>query len=152
MGGRLRAWDLKQAGWQQCQIAAALLVTEGAVRHWLSRGRTGGLAALRPGQIAFCVQGPLSSDFAATPPNDFGVILIYVVRGNGMYVPAGATLTLPAGTLLKFMQANAPYLHATDVKGTMVAQGKSTVDLAHLRRTADLTAERAQPRPRRRTV
>jgi transposase len=44
---RLRAWDLKQAGWQQCEIAAALGVTEGAVSQWVSRGRSGGVAALR---------------------------------------------------------------------------------------------------------
>ena len=44
---RLRAWDLKQEGWKQCEIAAALGVTEGAVSQWVSRGRTGGVAALR---------------------------------------------------------------------------------------------------------
>jgi len=44
---RLRAWDLKQEGWIQCDIAAALGVTEGAVSQWVSRGRTGGVAALR---------------------------------------------------------------------------------------------------------
>jgi transposase len=44
---RLRAWDLKQYGWKQCEIAAALGVTEGAVSQWVSRGRTGGVAALR---------------------------------------------------------------------------------------------------------
>jgi transposase len=44
---RLRAWDLKQEGWMQCDIAAALGVTEGAVSQWVSRGRTGGAAALR---------------------------------------------------------------------------------------------------------
>jgi len=44
---RLRAWDLKQEGWMQCDIAAALGVTEGAVSQWVSRGRTGGVAALR---------------------------------------------------------------------------------------------------------
>jgi transposase len=44
---RLRAWDLKQHGWKQCDIAAALGVTEGAVSQWVSRGRMGGVAALR---------------------------------------------------------------------------------------------------------
>jgi transposase len=44
---RLRAWELKQHGWKQCDIAAALGVTEGAVSQWVERGRTGGVAALR---------------------------------------------------------------------------------------------------------
>ena len=44
---RLRAWELKQEGWQQREIAAALGVTEGAVSQWISRGRQGGIAGLR---------------------------------------------------------------------------------------------------------
>ena len=44
---RLRAWELKQQGWQQRAIARALGVTEGAVSQWVSRGRQGGSAALR---------------------------------------------------------------------------------------------------------
>ena len=44
---RLRAGDLKQQGWHQRAIAAALGVTEGAVSQWVSRGRQGGVAALR---------------------------------------------------------------------------------------------------------
>jgi transposase len=44
---RLRAWDLAQEGWKQCQIAHALGVTEGAVSHWLKRGRNEGKEALR---------------------------------------------------------------------------------------------------------
>jgi transposase len=44
---RLRAWELKQQGWQQREIAAALGVTEGAVSQWMSRGRQGGIAGLR---------------------------------------------------------------------------------------------------------
>ena len=44
---RLRAWELKQQGWKQQAIAAALGVTEGAVSQWLKRGRAGGVAALR---------------------------------------------------------------------------------------------------------
>jgi transposase len=44
---RLRAWELKQDGWKQCEIAAALGVTQGAVSQWVSRGRTGGAAVLR---------------------------------------------------------------------------------------------------------
>jgi len=46
-GRRLRAWELKQAGWKQCDIASALGVTEGAVSQWMRRARTGGSEALR---------------------------------------------------------------------------------------------------------
>jgi transposase len=45
--GRLRAWELKQQGWQQQTIAAALEVTSGAVSQWLKRAATGGVAVLR---------------------------------------------------------------------------------------------------------
>jgi transposase len=41
-GRRLRAWELKQQGWSQRQVAAALGVTEGAVSQWMRRGREGG--------------------------------------------------------------------------------------------------------------
>lgn len=38
-GRRLRAWELKQQGWNQREIANALGVTEGAVSQWMKRGR-----------------------------------------------------------------------------------------------------------------
>ena len=45
---RKRAWVLKQNGWPQKQIAAALGVSEGAVSQWLKRARDGGgVEALR---------------------------------------------------------------------------------------------------------
>ena len=44
---RLRAWELKQQGWPQQTIAAALGVTPGAVSQWLKRAAEGGVAALR---------------------------------------------------------------------------------------------------------
>jgi transposase len=44
---RLQAWQLKQRGWSQRQIAAALGVSEGAVSPWMTRAREGGPAALR---------------------------------------------------------------------------------------------------------
>jgi transposase len=44
---RLQAWRLKQQGWAQRQIAAALGVSEGAVSQWMTRGRVGGPGALR---------------------------------------------------------------------------------------------------------
>ncbi|HEV2461233.1 MAG TPA: winged helix-turn-helix domain-containing protein [Ktedonobacterales bacterium] len=45
---RKRAWELKQAGWKQRDIAAALGGSEGAVSQWVKRAREGGGAeALR---------------------------------------------------------------------------------------------------------
>jgi len=44
---RQRAWELKQQGWKQRDIAAALGVTEGAVSQWCTRAREGGPEALR---------------------------------------------------------------------------------------------------------
>ncbi len=44
---RVRAWELKQQGWKQQDIAAALGVTGGAVSQWVKRARAGGPAALR---------------------------------------------------------------------------------------------------------
>src|SRR5260370_8830849 len=46
-GRRRRAWELKQQGWKQQDIAAALGVTPGAVSQWLKRGREQGLEGLR---------------------------------------------------------------------------------------------------------
>src|SRR5918999_2673255 len=44
---RLQAWHLKQQGWPQCQIAAALGVSAAAVSQWVQRARMGGPQALR---------------------------------------------------------------------------------------------------------
>lgn len=46
-GRRRRAWELKQQGWKQQDIAAALGVTKGAVSQWMRRAREGGEEALR---------------------------------------------------------------------------------------------------------
>jgi len=46
-GRRRRAWELKEQGWKQSAIAAALGVTPGAVSQWLKRAREGGVEALR---------------------------------------------------------------------------------------------------------
>lgn len=43
---RLRAFELKQQGWKQTDIADALGVTDGAVSQWMSRARDGGKEAL----------------------------------------------------------------------------------------------------------
>src|SRR5438067_1602478 len=44
---RMRALQLKQEGWKQRDIAAALAVSEGAVSQWLAAAQRGGAAALR---------------------------------------------------------------------------------------------------------
>src|ERR1700730_16741035 len=44
---RMRALDLKQQGWRQRDIAAALGISEVSVSRWLASARQGGLAALR---------------------------------------------------------------------------------------------------------
>jgi predicted transcriptional regulator len=36
----LRAWELKEQGWKQTAIAAALGVTPGSIIQWLKRART----------------------------------------------------------------------------------------------------------------
>ena len=41
-GRRLRAFELKQEGWSQQQIAEALGVSKGAVSQWMKRARDGG--------------------------------------------------------------------------------------------------------------
>src|SRR6266567_1770023 len=44
---RKQAWKLKEQGWPQQDIAVALGVSEGAVSHWMKRGREGGLEGLQ---------------------------------------------------------------------------------------------------------
>jgi transposase len=44
---RMRAWRLKQLGWKQRDIAAALGVSTAAVSQWLAQARSDGPAALR---------------------------------------------------------------------------------------------------------
>src|SRR5688572_238390 len=46
-GRRLRAFELKQEGWSQQQIAEALGVSKGAVSQWMKRAREGGVEALK---------------------------------------------------------------------------------------------------------
>jgi len=46
-GRRLRAFELKEQGWKQAQIADALGVSEGAVSQWMKRVREEGVEGLR---------------------------------------------------------------------------------------------------------
>jgi transposase len=46
-GGRLPAFDLKERGWKQKQIADALGVSEGALSQWMKRAREEGVEGLR---------------------------------------------------------------------------------------------------------
>ena len=46
-GRRLRAFELKEQGWKQKQIANALGVTEGAVSQWMKRAREEGVEGLK---------------------------------------------------------------------------------------------------------
>jgi len=46
-GRRLRAFELKELGWKQKEIADALGVTEGAVSQWMKRAREEGVEGLR---------------------------------------------------------------------------------------------------------
>ncbi len=45
---RLQAWELKEKGWSQRQIAAELDVSEGAVSQWFKRAKSHGVNALMP--------------------------------------------------------------------------------------------------------
>lgn len=46
-GRRLRAFELKERGWKQRQIADALGVSEGAVSQWMKRAKEEGVEGLR---------------------------------------------------------------------------------------------------------
>ena len=66
-GRRLRAWELKQQGWTQRLIAAALGVTPGAVSQWMTRVREDGVAGLRR-RIATGPQPKLGAEQRAELP------------------------------------------------------------------------------------
>ena len=46
-GRPLGAFELKQQGWSQQEIANALGVSKGAVSQWIKRARQGGIQALK---------------------------------------------------------------------------------------------------------
>ncbi|HEY0755206.1 MAG TPA: IS630 family transposase [Ktedonobacteraceae bacterium] len=64
---RKRAWNLKEQGWKQKEIAVALGVTEGAVSQWIKRSRDKGEEALKASP-APGVQPRLSAEQKAQLP------------------------------------------------------------------------------------
>jgi transposase len=46
-GRQLRAWELKQEGWKQQDIACALGVSKGAVSQWMKRAEQEGIEGLK---------------------------------------------------------------------------------------------------------
>src|SRR3954465_6917921 len=67
-GRRLRAWELKQEGWTQQQIANALGVSKGAVSQWMKRARQRGVEGLKR-RIASGAPSRLSEQERARLPN-----------------------------------------------------------------------------------
>lgn len=61
-GRRRRAWELKEQGWKQQDIAAALGVTGGAVSQWLKRARGPGA---RGGRVCGAIRRPAASPGSA---------------------------------------------------------------------------------------
>ena len=66
-GRRLRAWELKQEGWKQQDIARALGVSKGAVSQWMKRAKQEGMEALKhrppPGAKARLSEGERARNY-----------------------------------------------------------------------------------------
>src|SRR5215207_5402013 len=101
-GRRLRAWELKEQGWKQQQIADAMGVTKGAVSQWMKRGREGGVEGLKhrvatgapPGPGSYPVGAATLSFLAEVHQNDSG-------KGRGPFTRAPSsfpTRSLAAAT------------------------------------------------------
>src|SRR5918992_425111 len=67
-GRRLRAFELKQLGWSQQQIAEALGVSKGAVSQWMKRARDGGGVEVLKGRHAPGARQRLSEEQSAKVP------------------------------------------------------------------------------------
>jgi transposase len=63
----LQAWELKQKGWAQRQIAEALGVSEGAVSQWMRGARDGGADALRHRSPSGAPSRPTDAQLARLP-------------------------------------------------------------------------------------
>src|ERR687887_2070638 len=86
-GGRVRAWALKQQGWTQALIAAALGVTSGAVSQGMRRGREGGVAGLRR-RLAPGPQPKLTAEQRAYLPCCWPRAPRRGLRGGGLDYPS----------------------------------------------------------------
>src|SRR5258706_4350204 len=85
-GRRRRAWELKEAGWKQQDIAAALGVTGGAVSQWLSRARAEGV---EEGLRRHPAPGPTPK----LTPEQLGQLPALLERAAGVYGLRGPGLT-----------------------------------------------------------
>jgi transposase len=83
---RLRAFDLDQQGWKQCDIADALGVTEGAVSQWLSRARKEGRDSLRA--------PPIPGRPRTLSPDELARLPDFLLRGAEAYGFRGQVWTL----------------------------------------------------------
>jgi transposase len=83
---RKRAWALKQQGWLQKDIAAALGVSAGAVSQWLKRAREGGGVAALAAQPPPGMTARLSAEQRAQ-------LLTVLARGAPAYGFTGDTWT-----------------------------------------------------------
>jgi transposase len=82
----MRAWELKQLGWKQRDIAATLGVTEGAVSQWLAAAQRGGPEALRS-HLSHCGMTPKLT------PEQMGLIPDLLWHGPEAYGFRGEVLT-----------------------------------------------------------
>jgi transposase len=64
---RQRAWTLKQAGWRQCEIAAALDVTPSAVSQWMRHVQEEGEQALKAHPHAGAVARLTTAELSSIP-------------------------------------------------------------------------------------
>jgi transposase len=86
-GRRRRAWELKEQGWKQQDIAAALGVTPGAVSQWLKRAREQGVEGLR--------RHPAPGRQARLAPEQLAQLPALVERGAEAYGFRGQIWTCP---------------------------------------------------------
>src|SRR6266568_4736555 len=121
-GRRFRAWELKQQGWTQRLIAAALGVTPRAVSQWMTRVREVGIDGLRR-RIAPGRQPKLTAEQVAQLPGLLAQgaaawgfldevwttprIAAVIEQGFWDALPSGAPQSAAAGDWLESPEADA---------------------------------------------